>query len=139
MRFIGFKEFIDMDKPKKDHEYSFERLHVWSDIRAMIRFVYTLTAGFPDSEKFGLTNQMRRAAISVGSNLAEGSSRTHAKDQAHFYQMGFSSLMELLSQSIVAFDLNLADEIQHQELRNQIDKISYKINSLRNQTLKRIV
>lgn len=59
-----------MDKPKKDHEYSFERLHVWSDIREMIRFLYNLTTGFPDSEKFGLTNQMKRAAISVGSNLA---------------------------------------------------------------------
>ncbi len=82
---------------------------------------------------------MRRAAVSVGSNLAEGSSRTNAKDRAHFYQMGFSSLMELLSQSIVAFDLNLLDEIQHQELRNQIDKIGYKLNPLRNQTLKRVM
>lgn len=126
-----------MDKPKKDHEYSFERLHVWNEIKSMIRFVYTYTTEFPDIEKYGLTNQMRRAAISVGSNLAEGSSRTNAKDQAHFYQMGFSSLMELLSQSIVAFDLNLLDEIQHQELRNQIDRIGYKLNALRNQTLKR--
>lgn len=47
--------------------------------------------------------------------------------------------MELLSQSIVAFDLNLLDEIQHQELRNQIDKIGYKLNALRNQTLKRVM
>jgi len=126
-----------MDDLKKNYQYSFEKLNVWSDIRAMIKFVYVLTSGFPESEKFGLTNQMRRAAISVSSNLAEGSSRTNAKDQAHFYQMGYSSLMELLSQSMVSLDLNILDEVQHHELRKQINSISYKLNSLRNQTLKR--
>ncbi len=80
-----------MEKPKKDHEYSFERLHVWSDIRAMIRFVYTLTNGFPDSEKLGLTNQMRRAAISVGSNLAEGHREPMQKIRHIFIKWDFQA------------------------------------------------
>ena len=67
------------------HEYSFEKLSLWTDIRALYKMIYSTTADYPDLEKYGLVNQIRRASISVGSNLAEGSSRTGAKDQAHFY------------------------------------------------------
>jgi len=121
----------------KDYQYSFEKLHVWADIRGMIKFVYDLTAKYPDSERFGLVNQMRRSAISVGSNLAEGSSRTSAKDQSHYYQLAFSSIMELLSQAIVSLDLGFIDEEQNQKLRDQINGIAYKLNSLRRESLKR--
>lgn len=60
-----------MDEPKKNHQYSFERLHVWSDIREMTKHMYSITTRFPQDKKFGLMNQMRRFAISVASNLAE--------------------------------------------------------------------
>lgn len=122
----------------KDYQYSFEKLHVWVDIRGMIKVVYDITAKYPDAEKFGLVNQMRRAAISVGSNLAEGSSRTSAKDQSHFYQLAFSSIMELLSQAIVSLDLGFMNEEENQKLRDQIHGIAYKINSLRRESLKRV-
>ena len=122
----------------ENYQYSFEKLKVWSDIRALIKTVYSITATFPDVEKFGLINQMRRAAVSVSSNLAEGSSRTNPKDQAHFYQMAFSSIMELLSQSIVSLDLSFIDEKQNIELRILINDVASKLNALRRKTLERI-
>ncbi|MFO7874373.1 MAG: four helix bundle protein [Bacteroidales bacterium] len=122
----------------ENRQYSFEKLHVWNDIREMIKYIYALTADYPDFEKFGLVNQMRRAAISVSSNLAEGSSRTGAKDQAHFYQLAYSSSMELLSQTIVSLDLNFINQEQHQQLRTYIQGIAYKLNALRKQSLKRV-
>lgn len=118
-------------------EYSFEKLAVWTEIRVLIKHVYSISGNFPESEKFGLTNQMRRASISIGSNLAEGSSRTSAKDQAHFYQISYSSLMELLSQLIVSLDLEFISDENYKNIRLLIQKISMKLNSLRNNALKR--
>jgi len=118
--------------------YSFEKLHVWADIRSMIKDVYELTAKLPEIEKFGLVMQMRRAAISVSSNLAEGSSRTSPKDQTHFYQMAYSSMMELLSQIIVSYDLQYISESNYSAIRQDIEGITYKLNSLRSTALKRI-
>lgn len=118
-------------------EYSFEKLAVWTEIRVLIKNVYSITGNFHESEKFGLTNQMRRASISVGSNLAEGSSRTSAKDQAHFYQISYSSLMELLSQLIVSLDLEFISNENYKNTRLLIQNISMKLNSLRNNALKR--
>jgi four helix bundle protein len=111
--------------------YSFEKLNVWTEIRELIKSVYLLTATFPDNERFGLVNQMRRASISISSNLAEGSSRKSKKDQAHFYQIAYSSLMEILSQLIVSHDLKYISEGTYNELRNKIQVISYKLNALR--------
>ena len=55
--------------------FSFEKLNVWIDSRELVKMIYTVTRKFPDEEKFGLTSQLRRASISVASNLAEGTSR----------------------------------------------------------------
>lgn len=113
-------------------EYSFEKLTVWNEIRDLIRLIYYLTSIFPIEEKFGISNQMRRSAISIGSNLAEGSSKKSSKDQSRFYNISYSSLMELLSQTIVCKDLNYIDEEKYFAIRNSIQSISYKLNSLRN-------
>ena len=73
--------------------FSFEKLAVWQDAKGLTKVIYTLTSSFPENEKFGLVSQLRRAMISVTSNIAEGSSRTSHKDQARFYQIGYSNLM----------------------------------------------
>ena len=117
------------------HKYSFEKLDVWQDSRVLTKHVYQTTKTFPDYEKFGLSNQMRRAAISVSSNIAEGSSRVSNKDQAHFYQIAFSSLMELLNQIIISNDLGFINEETEKDLRQQIEKIANKINALRKSRL----
>ncbi|MBN2669184.1 MAG: four helix bundle protein [Bacteroidales bacterium] len=115
--------------------YSFEKLNFWNDLKGFVKAIYSITEGFPDSEKFGLTNQMRRAAISISSNIAEGTSRVSLKDQAHFSQIAFSSLMEVLSQLIVANDLGYINNENYIKLRENIDSIARQINALRKSQL----
>ena len=115
--------------------FAFEKLNVWQDCRALSRTVYTDTRDFPGEEKFGLVNQMRRAAVSVCSNIAEESSRTSSKDQAHFYQLAYSSLMELMNQIILANDLEYLTVNQENNYRTLIEKIANKLNALRKSRL----
>ena len=66
------------------YTFSFEKLNVWVDSKELVKLIYLTTKKFPSEEKFGLTNPLRRASISVASNLAEGTSRNTNKDKAHF-------------------------------------------------------
>ena len=111
-------------------KYSFEKLEVWHDSRELTKMVYTITRGFPDDEKFGITNQMRRSVISVSSNIVEGSYRSTGKDKSNFMTFAYSSLMELLNQTIASLDLKYIDEDQYNEIRNQIEKVSNKLSAL---------
>jgi len=112
------------------YTFSFERLEVWIKSRLLTKKIYCLTQNFPDSEKFGLVSQVRRAVISVCSNLAEGSSRKSKKDQSHFYNIAFSSLMETLNQLIISNDLEFLDSQSLAEIRNEIHTISLMLNRL---------
>lgn len=114
------------------YTFSFERLDVWNRSRQLTKKVYKLTENFPDSEKFGLVSQLRRAAISICSNIAEGSSRKSRKDQAHFYSIAFSSLMETLNQLIISQDLDYIDSQLPDESRAEIHIISKMLNGLSN-------
>jgi four helix bundle protein len=116
------------------YTFSFERLDVWNKSRLLTKKIYKLTQEFPANEKFGLTGQIRRAIISVCSNLAEGSSRKSKKDQAHFYNIAFSSLMETLNQIIISNDLEYLDNQELMILRSDIHTISLMINNLTNYT-----
>ncbi len=113
------------------HLYAFEKLQVWQDSRKLMKGIYEITAKYPNAELFGLSSQMRRAALSISSNLAEGSGRTSKKDQAHFYQISYSSGLELLNQLILSFDLAYINEVDYNTIRNQIEGITNKINALR--------
>jgi four helix bundle protein len=97
--------------------------------------IYSITKNYPKEEQFCLVTQIRRAIISVSSNLAEGSSRISVKDQAHFYQLSYSSLMEVLSQLIVSKDLSSINEVEYKETRTKIQSVSYLLNQLRKSTL----
>jgi four helix bundle protein len=114
------------------YTFSFERLDVWNKSRFLIKRIYILTADFPDSERFGLVSQLRRAVISVCSNIAEGASRKSKKDQVHFYNMAFSSLMETLNQLILSNDLDFLDLKTLDESREEIYTISRMLNNLWN-------
>jgi four helix bundle protein len=78
---------------------------------------------------------MRRASVSVGANIAEGSSRFSAKGQAHFYSISYGSLMELMSHSFTALDLKYLTLEEFEHLRSKIQPLSLKINNLRNTQL----
>ena len=112
--------------------FGFEKLQVWKEARIVTVLIYDLTEKFPDKEKFGLTNQMRRASVSIGANIAEGSSRFSAKEQAHFYSISYGSLMELMSHSFTALDLKYLHEEVFEKLKNMVQPLSLKINNLRN-------
>ncbi len=118
--------------------YSFEKLDSWVDARKLVKWIYEKTAKFPSEEKFGLVMQLRRAGISVVSNLAEGSARMTPKDQAHFTNLAYSSLIEVLNQLIIAADLNFIDIENLMEGRQQIDALAGKIAALRKSQLNRI-
>jgi four helix bundle protein len=78
---------------------------------------------------------MRRASSSVRSNISEGSGRSSPKDQAHFYQMSYSSILELLNHFYTAMDLNYIDQQTFENMRNTICSLSLKINALRKSCL----
>ena len=115
--------------------FSFEKLNVWKDSKEFVKEIYRITTKFPDSEKFGMTSQLRRASISVPSNIAEGSSRKTPNDQAHFTTLAYISLMEVLNQVIISHELNYISLEDYQSIRPQIEMISNKLNALRNAQL----
>ena len=121
----------------KHFVYGFEKLDVWLDARQLTRDIYIITKSFPEEEKFGLVSQVRRAIVSVSSNLAEGSGRTGNKDQAHFTQLSFSSLMEVTNLLILASDLEFISNDEYNQLRSKIQKISNRLNALRKSQLGR--
>ena len=87
-----------------NYQFTFEKLRVWQEAREWVRGIFGMVKSFPVEEKYGLSNQLTRSAVSVAANLAEGSSRTSAKDQAHFSQLAYSSLMESACLLLLAGD-----------------------------------
>lgn len=116
-------------------KYGFENLQVWVDAKNLALLIYKDTKSFPNEEKYGLTSQIRRAIISVSSNIAEGSYRNTKKDQAHFYGIAYSSLMEVLSQVIISFELEYLPTDKYEKIRSEVEKISNKLNTLRKKIL----
>jgi four helix bundle protein len=112
--------------------FSFEKLEVWIESKDFSKDIYNVTLKFPETEKFGLISQLRRASISIASNIAEGSARKSFKDKAHFTTMAFSSAVEVLNQLIISFELNFISEIEYHNLREKLESITNKLNSLRN-------
>jgi four helix bundle protein len=110
--------------------YSFEKLEVWQKSRVLMKSIYITTKNFPSEERFGMTSQLRRASVSVSSNIAEGSVRWSKKEQARFYEISYGSLMEVLNQLILSHDLEFLKEKSLMELRTQIDEVARMVNAL---------
>jgi four helix bundle protein len=109
--------------------YAFEKLEVWKAYIELVKCVYRITDTFPSDEKFGLISQLKRASISIASNLSEGTSRSTNKDKAHFTTMSFSSVMEVLNQLIISKELNFISENDYILVRNKIEKITNMLNA----------
>jgi four helix bundle protein len=114
------------------YTFSFEKLEVWVESKEFSKSIYEVTSKFPEAEKFGLISQLRRASISVSSNIAEGSARKSYKDKAHFTSIAFSSAVEVLNQLIISFELNFISETDYITLREKLESVTNKLNSLRN-------
>ena len=93
------------DKPSKGKLEHFRQLKVWQKSHAFVLVVYAISRGFPDEERFGLVSQMRRGAVSIPANIAEGFKRRSRKDKAHFYNIAQASLEEVKYYLILARDL----------------------------------
>jgi S23 ribosomal protein. len=104
------------------NRFSFEELDAYKYARALVRSIYASTNQFPVSEQYALTNQLRRAVISIPSNIAEGMGRVSVKEQVHFVEIAYGSLMEVLCQLQLAKDLEYLSAEEMAEKRNQIQK-----------------
>lgn len=106
-------------------------LKVWHKSIDLVTQVYALSSGFPQEEVYGLTSQIRRSAISIPSNIAEGSSRNSVKSFSHFLDIALGSLSELETQIIIAYNLKYIDEETINPLLDCIGEIGKMIGGLK--------
>jgi four helix bundle protein len=109
---------------------NFRELKVWNRSRAFVREVYRVSSSFPRSELFGLTQQMRRAAVAIPSNVAEGHGRWSRRDCVHFLVIARGSAAEVETQLFLAEDLNFLRREVAESLRNEAVEISRMLNGL---------
>lgn len=117
--------------------FSFEKLDVYKDARSFVGDIYKMTALFPVEERWALSDQLHRAAVSITSNVAEGTSRTSVRDKAHFIEMAYGSLMEIYSQLQIALDLEYITEQQYEQMQPDIERLAYELQALRNAYMSR--
>jgi four helix bundle protein len=103
--------------------HRFKEFEFWKKSRELNKEIYLVSAKFPNEEKFGLISQLRRASVSISSNIAEGCSRRSDKDFYRFLEFALGSAYEVDSQLMLASDLNFIKEIEQIELSTKIDSI----------------
>ncbi len=108
---------------------SYKKLLIWQRARLLVRKIYELAKQFPKEETYGLTSQIKRAAISIPSNIAEGSQRTSDKEFSNFILIARGSLAELETQCILAIDLKFVTEKQANPLLEEMEEISKMLYS----------
>lgn len=119
-------------------EYSFEKLTVWQEAKKLVVEVYHLLDSFPKFEKYALCDQIRRAIVSVPSNIAEGSGRKSLKEQIHFLEIAYGSLMETYNQLLIAIDLAYISKESVEDIKPSIDGVAKMINGLSNSFSKKL-
>ncbi|MBR4705531.1 MAG: four helix bundle protein [Paludibacteraceae bacterium] len=110
--------------------FGYRKLVAYVRVSEVRHYVYKLLKSFPKEEQFALCNQMRRAVVSVTSNIAEGMTRYSAKDKIHFLEISFGSLMELMSQLEVAYEENYISETDYNNIENLIAETARVISGL---------
>lgn len=116
--------------------FNFEKLTVWQKSVDFADLVYRLTKNFPPSERFELTNQMRRAAVSVSANIAEGSSRNSQNDFARFLDIASGSVFEVVSHATIGLRQGLVTQQDYRKLYLAAEEQSKMLSSLRKSILK---
>ena len=108
----------------------FHDLKVWQESHKLVIMIYKSTKSFPNEEMSGITNQLRRASISISSNISEGFGRRSIKDKIHFYTMALGSLNEVQNQVLISKDLNYLREKDWRDLEERIILISKMMSGL---------
>ena len=112
-------------------EYQFERLNAWQESRKLVLAVYQLLKKFPLEERYALCDQLRRAVISIPSNIAEGNGRMAIKEQIHFLEIAYSSVMEVYCQLQLAVDLDYITDEDFKQIKPLVSNTSKLISGLR--------
>lgn len=112
--------------------FRFEKLDIWKKSVDFASDIYRITESFPSKEQFGLTSQMRRSAVSISANLAEGSSRASNKDFARFVEIAYGSLCETVSHLYIAYKQKLLTNEQYKNLYRAADELARMLSSFRN-------
>ena len=124
--FIIFAKNFDMK-----YMYNFEKLDVWMTSKQLAVKIYQLIEKFPQEEKFALSDQLRRACISIPSNIAEGSGRISIREKVHFISIAYGSLMEVYCQLQIAEELRYIHDEDIKEICNLINKTSLLMTKYR--------
>ena len=119
------------------NRFSFEGLKAYEEARALVRLTYDISGKFPAEERYGLTAQLRRAIISVPSNIAEGSGRVSLREKINFLGIAFASLMESFCQLQLACDLGYITEEEFDGLREYFITLSKLISGLKSSFAKK--
>ena len=109
---------------------TFTDLHTWQEAHKLVLMVYKITKEFPKEELFGLVSQMRRAAVSITSNIAEGFSRQSYKEKVQFYSMAQGSNTEIQNQLLIAKDINYISQEKFNEIIEQSIRVHKLLNGL---------
>ena len=117
--------------------HRFKDLEIWKRSRLFCTDIYSITSKFPEAEKFGITNQLRRASVSIPSNIAEGSSRKSNKDFSRFLEITLGSAYEIETQLLIAFDLKFMNEQELNLLTKELNEIIMMTSKFKS-TLKQI-
>lgn len=112
--------------------FNYERLLLWQKSRALVKSIYLLTREFPIEEKYALTDQIRRAVISISSNIAEGSGRISDKEKLRFLSNAYGSLTEVSCQLSLAHDIGIVSPEKLHQLRLDIEEIGRMMSGYRN-------
>ena len=115
----------------EQYQYQFEKLNAWIEAKNLVKMVYAVLSTFPMEERFALCAQLRRAVISIPSNIAEGTSRLSDKDKAHFMEIAYGSLMEVYCQLKIAQELDYLTVEQFNPLRDKIFIVGRLLSGLR--------
>lgn len=103
--------------------HNYKKLLFWKKSKELSIDIYKITKEFPDDERFGLTSQMRRCAVSVASNIAEGSSRSSVKDFRRFLEISMGSIYELEVQLMISNEVGYISDVKTKELTDQIKSL----------------
>lgn len=113
-------------------KFRFENLQVWQDSRKFVSHIYTLTKNFPPDERFSLTDQLRRAAVSIALNIAEGSDRKSDIEFRRYLRMSITSTEEVVTALFIGLDQKYLNQSEFDLLYEEAHMIVAKLNALIN-------
>ena len=119
-------------------KFSFESLDVYQKCRSLVTDVYRIQHSFPQEERYGLGDQLRRASTSITANIAEGSGRQSVREKIHFVEISYGSLMEVFCELQTATDLGYITESRFDEFRPQFTDIAKMLSGLRSSLIKNL-